>query len=712
MTGTVSTATASAVDAAPDLRPAAGPPIPTVVLVEEAARHAAVAEKLRADTSVIEAELSAAAGPAASVPTRRGDWWYVLRRGRGGRAGSSMHRFPVVDPDGWTPPRPPGPPVEQLVHDPAAPPGSPAHPVPVGSRVVGPDGRLLAFCVDRHGDERFDVLLRDLSTGVDHQLAAGKGPAVVFAPDGSGLYCVDVDDLRRPWRVVRVPLPGPDDRPLGSTTTSGSRRDAVEVIGESDPQVTVGVHGSRSGQFVFVTVQTPAGTEVIVVEGPDGPRSDVLVPRAAGRQVVVDHVCRADGRADLLVLERGRTDRVRVLRWGGGVPGDDELPVHDPDPHPAEPIIVPPPDRRILGVLPFRGFDVVTTAGADGSISHRFHDPDGRLTYATAGSMILSGNDDPDAPTARFVAADHLRPPRTLEIGPDGTIHDRSAGSRDGVPEIDATVETITARSVDGTAVAVTVLRPAGSQSSGPAVLIGYGAYGVALRPLFDPTRLPLLSRGIPVALAHVRGGGEGGPAWHAAGTGAGKIDAVHDFLACAAALVEHGIAAPGRILATGASAGGTLVAAALNEDPTPFAVALLDLPFVDPLGTMSDPDLPFTVRDRREWGDPIADPAARAVLQAYSPLQNVRRQAYPPVWCTAAVHDVRVPLAGPVRWARAVRRLGTAAAPVVLDIRREDGHAASTATTPGTALRLAWALAVLQGRTPTPAPDSQEVPT
>ena len=164
----------------------------------------------------------------------------------------------------------------------------------------------------------------------------------------------------------------------------------------------------------------------------------------------------------------------------------------------------------------------------------------------------------------------------------------------------------------------------------------------------YAPERLAVALRGGVVALAHVRGGDLLGRPWGAAGRRAHKQRGVHDYAACARHLVAAGIAAPGRLVAHGRSAGGFLVGAALNLTASGpralFAAAILEVPFVDALCTMLDASAPLTVPEYAEWGDPAADPAAFAALRAVCPVTNVRAGgAYPPVFLTAGLHDARV---------------------------------------------------------------------
>src|SRR5690606_3043907 len=111
--------------------------------------------------------------------------------------------------------------------------------------------------------------------------------------------------------------------------------------------------------------------------------------------------------------------------------------------------------------------------------------------------------------------------------------------------------------------------------------------------------------RGFVFAIAHVRGGGELGEAWYRAGKLANKQNSFSDFIACAEHLCAEGYSTPKQTVISGGSAGGLLMGAVLNQRPQQFAACIAEVPFVDVLNTMLDPDLPLTVTEYDEWGNP-----------------------------------------------------------------------------------------------------------
>ncbi|KAJ2008442.1 hypothetical protein GGI04_001129 [Coemansia thaxteri] len=196
-----------------------------------------------------------------------------------------------------------------------------------------------------------------------------------------------------------------------------------------------------------------------------------------------------------------------------------------------------------------------------------------------------------------------------------------------------------------------------------PTLVRVYGAYGVSLEPEFRLEDVPLLLRGWVIALAHVRGGSELGREWYSAGKGAKKPNSVEDFVACARFLLDKGWSGPERLAATGVSAGGLVVGAALNKCPEYFRAAALHVPFVDPLSAMLSPDLPLTSVEVSEWGDPFASAASYKAIRGYAPYDNIGEINSgghgPSILVTAGGQDQRVSVWQPAKWVARLRRAG-----------------------------------------------------
>jgi oligopeptidase B len=121
---------------------------------------------------------------------------------------------------------------------------------------------------------------------------------------------------------------------------------------------------------------------------------------------------------------------------------------------------------------------------------------------------------------------------------------------------------------------------------------------------------------------------------------------------------VAEGIARPDALAGRGGSAGGLLIGAVANAAPELFAALVAEVPFVDCLTTMLDADIPLTVGEWEEWGNPLADEDAYFRILSYSPYDNVTAQAYPHLLVTAGLNDPRVSYWEPAKWVAKIRAL------------------------------------------------------
>jgi len=114
---------------------------------------------------------------------------------------------------------------------------------------------------------------------------------------------------------------------------------------------------------------------------------------------------------------------------------------------------------------------------------------------------------------------------------------------------------------------------------------------------------------------------------------------------------------------------------AVVNSDPALWGPVIADVPFVDVLNTMLDAELPLTPGEWPEWGNPIEDPAAFALIRSYSPYDNVKAQAYPPMFISGGLNDPRVTYWEPAKWAAKLRATKTDTNSLLLKINMGAGH-------------------------------------
>jgi oligopeptidase B len=174
--------------------------------------------------------------------------------------------------------------------------------------------------------------------------------------------------------------------------------------------------------------------------------------------------------------------------------------------------------------------------------------------------------------------------------------------------------------------------------------------------------------------MAHVRGGRERGERWYIEGRHLKKRNSFTDFISAAETLIKTGYAAPHALFAQGASAGGLLVAAAANMRPTLFTAIVAEVPFVDVITTASDPSVPLSTLEYREWGNPRVKDEYDYML-SYSPYENVSRKAYPSMLVTGALYDTQVTVREPAKWLSRLRARKTDDRELLFKVSMKAGH-------------------------------------
>ena len=210
-----------------------------------------------------------------------------------------------------------------------------------------------------------------------------------------------------------------------------------------------------------------------------------------------------------------------------------------------------------------------------------------------------------------------------------------------------------------------------------PLYVYGYGSYGYPLPVGFSSSRLSLLDRGVVMAYAHIRGGGELGDAWHDAGKMQVKRNTFTDFIAVTEQLVAQKYGAPNRVAIEGGSAGGLLMGAVVNMSPDLFSVVVSHVPFVDVMNTMLDASLPLTIAEYEEWGNPN-EAEAFATMVSYSPYDNLERlkgAAVPAMLIKTSLNDSQVMYWEPAKYVAKLRTFKSDATPLLLHINMEAGH-------------------------------------
>ncbi|KAF9437152.1 hypothetical protein BGZ76_001814 [Entomortierella beljakovae] len=211
-----------------------------------------------------------------------------------------------------------------------------------------------------------------------------------------------------------------------------------------------------------------------------------------------------------------------------------------------------------------------------------------------------------------------------------------------------------------------------------------YGAYGTMTSPLYTPeVLLPLLYRGLLYVQIHPRGDGVMGPEWYLDGKAENKLNTFYDVEDVLLYLRDSGMVEKGGCVIEGRSAGGLIsgwIANRWGEPNSPYKnetfgggsdqswhgsenivremvkVVLTQVPFVDVIAGMADPDIPWVEYEWAEWGSPLESQEIFEVMKAYSPYDRIRNQPYPAMMIMGGLTDSRVSYAEPLKFVAKLR--------------------------------------------------------
>jgi prolyl oligopeptidase len=269
-----------------------------------------------------------------------------------------------------------------------------------------------------------------------------------------------------------------------------------------------------------------------------------------------------------------------------------------------------------------------------------------------------------------------IEPPAIVQVDVKGELH--KTGLQPPPPIDLSSMDSVRlhAKSADGASIPVTMVYKKTTTLNGrnPTLLTAYGSFGVTLAPTFDPALMAWLERGGVYAIAHVRGGGEYGMAWHLSGMRAQKPNTILDFIAVADFICKYGFTSPTHLAALGTGAGGIPVGGALVRRPDLFAAVVERVPMTDMVRMEETPQGPANIP---EFGSATSS-AGAAALRAISPYHHVKHAAYPGVLITAGVNDPRMALWQPAKLAARLQSETTSGRPVLLRIEEGGGSPAS----------------------------------
>ena len=533
--------------------------------------------------------------------------------------------------------------------------------IELGSYKVSPDNRFLAYTLDTSGNEHYTLYINYLQYNKIMPVTIEEVDDIEWSNDSRNIYYSTInEENERTDKVFRHVI--------------GTKIEEDKLLyREDDPSFYVWVNKTKDKKYLLIGTANKTTSEMryLATDNPLGSFT-LVIPRKKGVEYYLEH---HDNKFYILT-NKDRAMNFKIMTVDENYPYSDKW--NDYYKH-----------RRDVYLEDCELFEdyFVTSEISKGKRTVRIIDYESlngqEISFDEAAYTInLAWNPNFESKKLRYIYESLTTPYSIVD-------YDMKTGKKEflkqqrilgGYDRIKYKSEKIFARSDDGTKVPISLVYNRDKfkkDGSNPLLLDGYGAYGDMNDPYFSSSRISLLDRGFVFALAHVRGGRENGEEWYAQGKLLNKTNTFKDFIACSEYLIEHKYTSKEKFIIQGASAGGLLIGAVLNMKPELFRSAILEVPFLDVINTVSDPSLSATVSEYEEWGDPN-NKLYFDYIRSYCPYQNIKPQNYPDIYVTAGFYDPRVNYWEPAKWVAKLREMKTDKNTVLLQISTS-GHGGSS---------------------------------
>lgn len=524
---------------------------------------------------------------------------------------------------------------------------------------VSPDHKLAAYAVDNRGRRLYTLEFIDLETGekladrVENMTAnfewAANSQAVLYARQ-------DPDTLR--WDRIYC-------------HEIGSSDDAL-VYQENDETFSVYVYTSISGQYLFIESQSTLATEVRYVPANNPAATPIVfLPREAKHEYSVEegadrfYVKSNDNAENFQLYEVGLNDTSKA-GWKLILPHRDDVLIENVTVLKNHVVV-----KSMHNALPL----VEVINRESGEVAP--------IAFDESVYVVWPGdNYEYDSNFFRYDYESLTTPDSVYDVDLNTGTHAlvKQKEILGGFDRNNYHAERRFATVRDGTQVPVSIVYRKGLKFDGsnPLLQYAYGSYGSSVSPSFSAERLSLLDRGFIFAIAHIRGGSEMGRQWYYEGRQFKKINTFTDFIDVSKFLIKEGYTSPQHLYARGGSAGGLLMGAVVNMAPELYNGIATRVPFVDVVTTMLDASIPLTTSEWDEWGDP-RKPDFYEYMLSYSPYDQIKRQDYPNILVTTALHDSQVQYWEPAKWVAKMRDYKTDDNLLILATDMQAGHSGKT---------------------------------
>ena len=529
----------------------------------------------------------------------------------------------------------------------------------VGSFSVSVNNQLAAFSEDTLGRRIYTILVKNLETGefYEDKIENTTGKSV-WANDNEHFFYIRKDETLRAYQIFR--------HKIGT-----KQEEDVLIFHEEDETFDVNVFKTKSLEYIFIASSSTISDEHWFIPSNDvNAEWKVIQKREDDLEYAVEHY----ENDFYIITNEGDATNFKIVKTPVGKPSKENW--VDVIPHKKETLLEGFEIFKDYFVLEERTEGLLQLKIINNGDQTSYYLPFNEPTY----SAYVGINLDFDTEVLRYGYTSLTQPSSTIEYN----MRTRETrllkqqevlgGTFDSSNYIS---ERIWAPSRDGKVkvpISLVYHKDTKKSAETPLLLYGYGSYGHTIDASFSNVRLSILDRGYIFAIAHIRGGEYLGREWYENGKMLHKKNTFFDFIDAAKYLVAENYTSSQHLYAMGGSAGGLLVGAVMNYEPTLFNGIIAQVPFVDVVTTMLDESIPLTTGEFDEWGNPKKKKYYNYML-SYSPYDNIEEKDYPNILITTGFHDSQVQYWEPAKWTAKLRELKTDDHILVFKTDMKSGH-------------------------------------
>ncbi|OUX20333.1 MAG: oligopeptidase B [bacterium TMED250] len=526
----------------------------------------------------------------------------------------------------------------------------------IGGMSISPDNKWLAFGVDTVSRRVYEVRFKNLKKGdiLATSIENSTG-SVAWANDSQTVFYTSKNETtllgEKIWR-----------HKLGTENSD------VMVYHETDETFYNGVYRSKSGKFIIIYHSSTLLTDyqILNANNPDG-EFKRFTPRDFDHEYSIDHYkdrfyITTNWKAKNNRLMQTPDTRTGISNWKEVLPHRETVHLLSLEVFKDHLVI----NERKNGLRQLRMINQQT--GNDEYI--KFDEE----TYTS----WVSVNEEFDTDILRFSYSSLVTPTSTFDYNMNSgqrslLKQDEVVGGYDSNKYMSKRMYA-TARDGNSVPISIVYRKDLKEPEAQNLLLYGYGAYGNTIDPFFRSSRLSLLDRGFIYAIAHIRGGQVFGRQSYDDGKMLNKKNTFYDFIDAGKYLVNQKITNSDKLFALGGSAGGLLIGAVVNMEPSLWKGAIAAVPFVDAVTTMADPTIPLTTGEWKEWGDPRIKKYYDYIL-SYSPYDQITDTEYPNLLVTSGYYDSQVQYWEPLKYVAKLRDAWQGDNKLYLHMNMEAGH-------------------------------------